>query len=134
MSNINVETITPKGPQITESLTPASTALTRGLAVIYTAGTDGQGASLQTTAGADVVGIVAEDAIAGLPVLVVSHGPTVAEIGAAVVAGNSLAVNAQGQLVPAASGNVVVAKALSGNPNAGDFITVLVSGSYAVHP
>lgn len=135
MSNINVETKLPKGPQITESLTPAASAgYTRGLAVAYTANTDGQGCTLVAAAGGAIAGLLGEDVVAGLPALVVVQGQTVAQIGAAVVAGQDLAVNAAGQLVPAVSTNVIVGRALSGNPNAGDYICVLLSGADAVHP
>jgi hypothetical protein len=131
---MNVETKMPKGPQITESLTPAATSgYTRGLAVGYTSGTDGQGATLIASAGVAITGLIAEDAVAGLPLLVVEGGQTVAQIGAAVVAGALLATNASGQLITAVSGNVIVAKALSGNPSAGDYICVRLLGSDATH-
>lgn len=135
MSNINVETKTPKGPQISESLTPAgTTTYKRGLAVIYTSGSDGQGCTLQTTAGGDVVGILEEDVVAGLPAKVITHGQCVAQIGATVTAGQLLEVNASGQLIPSAtSGHSIVARALSGNANAGDFITVLLLAAGAAH-
>jgi hypothetical protein len=135
MSNINVETKTPKGaPQITESLTPAASAgYKRGLAVVYTTGTDGQGCTLVAAAGGAIAGLLEEDVVAGLPAKVVEAGQTVAQIGAAVTAGQELAVNATAQLVPAVSGNVIVAVAQSGNPNAGDYICVLLTPGGAVH-
>lgn len=135
MSNLNVETKTPKGqPQVTESLTPAASAgYTRGLAVVYTAGTDGQGCTLIAAAGGAIVGLLAEDVVAGLPALVIETGVTVGQIGAAVTAGQQLAVNAASQLVPAVSGNVIVAVAQSGNANAGDYIAVLLTPGGAVH-
>jgi hypothetical protein len=127
MTNINVENKYPKGPQITESLTPTATVgYTRGLAVVY--GADEVHASLASIAGAAILGLIAEDATAGLPLLVVEFGQTVAQIGATVAAGNQLAVNAAGQLVPAKPGQAVVAIALDGNPNSGDYIAVMVLG------
>jgi hypothetical protein len=134
MANLNVETKYPKGVQLKETLTPAVTSgYTRGLAVAYTASTDGQGATLVSAAGGAILGLLEEDAIAGLPVLVVESGQTVAQIGATVVAGEELAVNAAAQLIPAVTGNVIVGVALSGNPNAGDYICVLLTPGGAVH-
>jgi hypothetical protein len=127
MSNINVETKMPQGPQVKESLTPAATPMQRGLAVVY--GSDQFHAAKVAAAGGAILGIVEEDAVAGLPVSVVLQGQCVAQIGAAVTPLQKLAVNASAELVPAASGDVIVATALSGNPNAGDFITVLLSDS-----
>jgi hypothetical protein len=132
MSNINVETKYPKGPQVKESLTPAAVPLARGLAVTY--GADQFHCAVAATAGEAIIGINEEDAVAGLPVAIIQQGQCVAQIGATVAAGQKLAVNAAGQLVPAVTGNVIVATALSGNPNAGDFITVLVSDSTSTHP
>lgn len=134
MSNINVESKGPKGPQGKESLLPTATAgYTRGLAVVY--GADAYHATLAGTAGEQIVGILEEDAVSlQLPVSVIEEGQAVAQIGATVAAGQSLAVNASGQLVPAVSGNTIVAIALEGNPNAGDYICVRVTGSGAVHP
>ncbi len=65
-----------------------------------------------------------------VPSAVFSHSQP---IGAAVAAGQQLAVNAAAQLVPAVSGNVIVAIAQSGNANAGDYIAVLLTPGGAVH-
>jgi hypothetical protein len=127
MTNINTERKYPKGPQFTESLTPTATVgYTRGLAVGY--GSDEFHATLIALAGIAILGLIAEDAVAGLPLLVVEFGQTVAQIGATVAAGQQLAVNAAGQLVPAQAGQMVVAIALDANPNAGDYISVFVLG------
>ena len=135
MSNINVETKTPQGqPNVTESLTPAaSVGYKRGLAVVYTGGTDGQGCTLVAAQGGAILGLLEEDVVAGLPAKVVESGQAVAQIGAAVTAGQQLMVNASGQLIPCTATNTIVAIAQSGNPNAGDFITVLLTPSGAVH-
>ena len=134
MSNINVETKTPKGPNVAESLTPAaSSGYERGLAVVYTANTDGQGCTLAGTQGEAIIGLLQEDVVPGLPALVVEEGQAVAQIGAAVVAGNELMVNAAGQLIVATTGSVIVAIALSGNPNAGDYICVLLTPGGQLH-
>jgi hypothetical protein len=127
MTNINTERKYPKGVQITESLTPTATAnYERGLAVVY--GADEFHASLASIAGAAILGLLAEDAVAGLPSLVVLFGQTVGQIGATVAAGEQLTVNAEAQLVPAQPGQVVVAYALDENPNSGDYVTVFVLG------
>jgi hypothetical protein len=128
MTNINVELKGPKGPQISESLLPAAVSgFTRGLAVVY--GTDNSHAALPTAAGSLCVGLLEEDAVSlQLPVRVIEHGQTVAQIGAAVSALQLLTCNASGQLIPAGPGQPVIAIALSGNPNAGDYITVFVFG------
>jgi hypothetical protein len=126
MTNINVENKGPSGAQIGESLTPAAvTGFTRGIAVTY--GTDAFHAALPTAAGQQCVGIIDEDAIATTnPIRVIEFGQTVAQIGATVAALQSLACNASGQLVPAQPGQFVVAIALDGNPNAGDYVNVFV--------
>lgn len=128
MSNINVEVKGPQGPQIKESLLPAAVAgFQRGLAVTY--GTDEYHAALATTAGEPCVGLIEEDAVSlQLPISVIEHGQAVAQIGATVTPLQKLTNNAEGQLVPAVTPQHVVAVALSGNPNAGDYITVFVCG------
>ncbi len=132
MANINVEKKYPKGPQVTESLTPAAVPLARGIAVTY--GVDEFHCAAVAAAGAAIIGIVEEDAVAGLPVKVIEQGQCVAQIGAAVTPGQLLATNATGQLVPAATTNYIVARAMTGNPNAGDYITVLLTTSDVIHP
>jgi hypothetical protein len=113
MSNIYVEGKGPQGPQIKESLLPAAVSgYQRGLAVVYTGGSDGLGVTLAGAA-AVAIGILEEDASAtNNPVSVIEHGQAVAQIGANVTAGQQLAVNAAGQLIPAVSTNPVVAIAL----------------------
>lgn len=133
MSNINVETKGPKGPQVKESLLPtAVSGYMRGLAVVY--GADAYHATLAGTAGEQIVGVLEEDAVSVQnPVSVIEFGQTVVQIGATVTAGEQLAVNASGQFVPAATGKTVVAIALEGNPNAGDYICALILPSCVVH-
>jgi hypothetical protein len=128
MTNINVELKGPKGPQLSESLIPAAVnGYTRGLAVTY--GTDNSHAALVAAPGAIALGLIEEDAISlQLPICVIEFGQTVAQIGAAVAALQFLTPNAAGQLIPAGPGQAVIAVALSGNPNAGDYITVFVIG------
>ncbi|QNI34528.1 hypothetical protein H7849_11895 [Alloacidobacterium dinghuense] len=133
MTNINVELKGPKGPQIKESLLPTALPTARGLAVTY--GSDAYHCAIAGVAGEAISGIVEEDAVSLLlPVAVVQHGQTVAQIGAAVTAGQLLATNATGQLIPAVSTNTIVARALESGTNAGDFICVLVVDGGAVHP
>jgi hypothetical protein len=133
MANINVEVKGPKGPQVKESLLPAALPLGRGLAVVY--GADEYHATLATAAGGAILGVAEEDAVSlELPVSVIEEGQTVLQIGAAITPGQDLAINATGQFVPAAAGNRIVARALSGNPNAGDYITGYVFQSQPTHP
>ena len=137
MTNINVENKYGKGPQIAESLLPAAVAgFTRGLAVVY--GTDIFHCALPGTAGVQCVGLIDEDAISTQnPIRVIELGQTVAQIGATVTALQSLTNNAAGQLIPAGPGQPIVAIALDGNPNAGDYIAVfacpLVGGDAKGH-
>jgi hypothetical protein len=138
MANINVENKYPKGPQVEESLVAASlVGYTRGLAVTY--GADIFHAALVSVAGAQAIGIIEEDQIVPanatvptVPLKVVEFGQAVAQIGATVASGQLLAANAAGQLVPAQPGQWVVALALDGNPNAGDYICVLVLAALGI--
>jgi hypothetical protein len=134
MTNINVELKGPNGPRIVETLTPAVVAAAkRGLAVAY--GADEYHCAVVATAGAVAIGLIDEDAVsAQLPVGVVVSGQAVGQIGATVTPGQLLTPNASGQLIPAATGNRIIARAMSGNPNAGDFIAVLVVPGSPVAP
>jgi hypothetical protein len=136
MANIYVEAKGPRGVQAKESLLPAAvTGYSRGLAVTYT-GTDAagvNGATLAVTPGMVCVGILEEDAIStSNPNAVVEFGQCIAQIGANVTALNPLAVNASGQLVPAVSGNAVVAVALESQTyvSPGSFANVFVLGLF----
>src|ERR1700739_2439205 len=137
MPNIYVEGKGPKGVQAKESLLPtAVTGYERGLAVVY--GADAYHATLAGAAAA-AIGILEEDAInAKNPCAVVEFGQTVAQIGANVTAGQQLAVNAAGQLVPAVSTNPVIAIALEiqSYVSPGSFANVWVLGLFGalIHP
>ena len=137
MSNIFVEAKGPKGVQAKESLLPTAVAgYSRGLAVVY--GADAYHATLAGAA-APAIGILEEDAISlKNPCAVIEHGQTVAEIGANVTAGQQLAVNAAGQLVPAVAGNPVIAIALESQLYVapGSFANVWVLGLFGalIHP
>jgi hypothetical protein len=73
--------------------------------------------------------LIEEDAVSAQnPISVIEHGQAVAQIGAAVTPLQKLTTNAAGQLIPAVTPQHVIAVALSGNPNAGDYITVFVCG------
>jgi hypothetical protein len=128
MANISTETKGPKGPQIKESLIPAgSSGYTRGLAVTY--GSDAYHALLNTVAATACLGLIEEDAIATTEAIaIIEHGQTVAQIGAAVTALQPLTNNAAGQLVPATTGQPVIAVALEGSSTAGDYVAVFVVG------
>jgi hypothetical protein len=130
MANIYVEAKGPKGVQAKESLLPtALSGYTRGLAVLY--GADAYHALLASTPGEACLGILEEDAISVYnPAAVIEFGQAVANIGANVTAGQSLAVNANGQLVPASYGQSVVAVALETQTYAspGSFANVFVLG------
>jgi hypothetical protein len=69
---------------------------------------------------------------------VVEFGQVVAQIGANVAAGQSLAVNAAGQLVPAVATNPIVAVALEAQVYVapGSFANVFVLGFFGtvIHP
>jgi hypothetical protein len=132
MTNINVELKGPKGSQLSESLLPAAVAgFTRGLFVVY--GADEYHAAVASVAGSKCVGLIDEDAIALTnPVRVIELGQAVAQIGATVTPGQLLTNNALGQAIPAGPGQPILAQALSGNPNAGDYITVNVLPPIAI--
>jgi hypothetical protein len=130
MSNIYVEGKGPKGPQIKESLAFAVTPAvpSRGLAVTF--GSDEYHAALAATAGEQCIGLIEEDVIAGLPAAIIEFGQGVAQIGANVAAGQPLAVNANGLLVPAVAGQSVVAISLEAQNyvSPGSFAAVFVLG------
>jgi hypothetical protein len=131
MANIYVEAKGPKGVQAKESLLPtAVSGYSRGLAVIY--GADAYHATLAGAA-APAIGILEEDALnLANPCAVVEFGQVVAQIGANVTAGQQLAVNAAGQLVPAATTNPVIAIALETQiyVSPGSFANVWVLGLF----
>lgn len=137
MSNIYVEGKGPQGPQSKESLLPtAVSGYERGLAVVY--GADSLHATLAGAAGA-AIGLLEEDAESLInPVAVIEHGQAVAQIGANVAAGQSLAVNAAGQLVPAVATNPIVAVALEAQTYEapGSLALVFVLGFFGtvIHP
>jgi len=128
MPNISTETKGPKGVQIKESLIPAATSgFTRGLAVTY--GADCNHAAVATAAATACIGLIEEDAVSTTEaVAIIEFGQSVAVIGASVTAGESLTCNAAGQLVPATSGQPVVAIALEPSSTDGDYIAVFVVG------
>jgi hypothetical protein len=137
MANIYVEAKGPKGVQAKESLLPSVVATCqRGLAVVY--GADAYHAA-PAGAAAAAIGILEEDAInLANPCAVVEFGQVVAQIGANVTAGESLAVNAAGQLVPAVATNPIVAIALETQVyvSPGSFASVWVPGFFGtvIHP
>jgi hypothetical protein len=112
MANIYVEAKGPKGVHAKESLLPAAVSgYTRGLCVNY--GSDAYHATLVTQAATAPLGILEEDAINILnPCSVIEFGQVVAQIGASVTAQQQLTTDANGRLVPATSGQPVVAIAL----------------------
>ncbi len=112
MANIYVPAKGPKGVQLKESLLPAAVSgYMRGLAVNY--GTDMNHAALVTQAATAPLGILEEDAINVLnPCSVIEFGEAVAQIGASVTAQQQLTTDANGRLVPATTGQPVVAIAL----------------------
>lgn len=123
----NVETTGVVGTPHKRTLVASAAAMKRGLAVVLV--TDDNHVAI---AGANVAafGIIEEDTISiGDPVSVVLAGEAVAQIGAAVSAGQLLVTDANGRLIPATSGAVqnAVAKAISSGSTSGDFIVVLVS-------
>ena len=133
MSNINVENKYPKGPQEKESLLASGVVgYTRGLFVIY--GADALHVALPTAAGQKCIGVIEEDqtvasgsAVATVPISLIQRGETVLQIGATVTPGQPLTNNAAGQAIPAGPGQPVLAIALDGNPNAGDYILATVT-------
>lgn len=131
MSNIYVEKKIPTSGAYKEPLLAASVSgYNRGLAVAFTAGNE-FGCTLATVLGQACIGVIEEDQVVGSgataptnPLAVVELGPAVAQIGASVTAGQLLTVNAAGQLIPAASGQAVLAVALESQ-------TYVAPGSYA---
>jgi hypothetical protein len=132
MANIYVEAKGPKGVQAKESLLPAAViGYLRGLAVIY--GADAFHCLLASALGQACIGILEEDAInVNNPCSVIEFGQVVAQIGANVAAQQLLTVNAAGQLVPAASGQAVLAVALEPQVYVapGSFANVFVLGLF----
>lgn len=104
----------------------------RGLAL--TLGADENHAVI-AGANAVCIGIAAEDAPSGAvgdAVAAAVAGETIAQIGAAVTAGQFLKSDATGKLVPAAAaGDNIIAQAVSGNPNSGDFICARLARAIA---
>ncbi len=139
MANIYVEKKIPTQGGFKEPLMAASvTGYSRGLAVTYTSGNE-FGCTLAGTQGEACVGIIEEDQVVGSgastptnPLSVVELGPCVAQIGANVTAGQSLMVNASGQLIPAVNGNSVVAVAMESQTYVapGSFACVFVIGQF----
>jgi hypothetical protein len=132
MANIYVEKKGPQGARFSESLLPAAVSgYERGLAVVY--GSDEYHAALASVLGEAAVGILDEDALnLTNPCKVIEFGQAVAQIGASVAAGQLLTVNAAGQLVPAASGQAVIAVALEAQTyvSPGSYATVFVFGLF----
>ena len=144
MPNINVENKYPKGPQEKESLLALSVnGYTRGLFVIIGSmnAWDEFHCSLPTAAGQPCLGVIEEDqevpasgTVPVLPLSIVERGEAVVQIGATVTPGQALTNNAAGQAIPAGPGQPVLAIALDGNPNAGDFITATITPPSSVRP
>jgi hypothetical protein len=137
MANVNVEGKTPIGPQDKESLLPAAVSgYSRGLAVVY--GADEYHATLAGAAAA-AIGIIEEDALSLVdPVAVIEQGQAIAQIGASVSKGQSLATDANGRLVPAVATNPIVAVSLEDQTYVapGSFACVRMLGSFGIviHP
>ena len=144
MSNINVENKYPKGDQERERLLALSViGYTRGLFVISGAlnGSDQYHCSLPTATGQRCLGVIDQDQIVppdastpAVPLLVIERGQTMLQIGAAVTAGQLLTNNAAGRAIPAGCGQPVLAIALDGGSNAGDFICATVTPPSASAP
>ena len=137
MSNINIENKYPKGVQESESLLALSiTGYTRGLFVISGAlnSSDALHVSLPTAAGQLCLGVLEEDQQVPLnataptmPIRIIERGEAVVQIGATITPGQLLTNNAAGQAIPAGPGQPVLAVALDGNPNVGDFILATIT-------
>jgi predicted ribosome-associated RNA-binding protein Tma20 len=127
MTNMAVEKKGPIGDPQTRPYITGVANVKRGLAVKK--GADDSHVVI-ADANAVCIGLVAEDSpllAAGDVVSVVTAGETVAQIGAAVAADQFLKSDANGKLIPvAATGDNAIAQAISGNANAGDWITVRV--------
>jgi hypothetical protein len=131
MANIYVEKKISTSDGYKEPLLAASvTGYARGLAVAFTGGNE-FGCTLATALGQVCTGIIEEDQVVGAgamsptnPIGVIELGPAVAQIGASIIGGQLLTTNAAGQLVPAASGQSIVAIALESQ-------TYVSPGSYA---
>jgi hypothetical protein len=133
MANIYVPAKGPKGVQGKESLLPmAVSGYTRGRAVSYD---DAAGlyALLATTPGQTCVGVLEEDAIStSNPCAVIELGQAVACIGANVSALQALTNDASGRLVPATTGQAVLAVALEPQTyiSPGSYANVMVLGLF----
>ncbi len=131
MANIYVEKKIPNRAPFKESLMAASVnGYQRGLAVAFTAGNE-FGCTLATALGQVCAGVIEEDQVVGSgatsptnAIGVIEFGPAVAQIGASVTAGQQLTTNAAGLLIPAASGQSVVAVAMESQ-------TYVAPGSFA---
>jgi hypothetical protein len=122
---MSVEKCGPIGSPESRTYIAGVANIKRGLALVL--GADDVHAVI---AGANGVclGIATEDAPTlsiGDAVDVAVSGETVAQIGAAVAVGNFLKAAANGLLIPvAATGDNVIAQAISSNPASGDWVTV----------
>lgn len=98
----------------------------RGTFVIQ--GADDFHAATAAAANADCLGVQDEDSVnAGDPIRVITGGEAVCMIGATVASGGYCKVDASGRLIPtSASGDYIVAKAITSGVNAGDFITAKI--------
>lgn len=93
----------------------------------------GESVALAGTAGGRVDCVIHTDAPAGIAVRTVLKGVTKASAGAAVTAGAEVAVDANGQFVPATATDIVVGKSITAADAAGEIFTVYFYGadSYA---
>lgn len=124
-------TMGPAGMPRERSYVAEGGTLTRGMAVIPgTAENQVKAPGAVATGNLQVIGIVAEDAAAGAPVRVITHGECVAIAGAAITHGAILAtVAATGKVVATSTDNDgVFAQAVSDAGADGDDVVIRVLG------
>lgn len=120
-------TVGPQGHTNTKTYTAEGAGLTRGLCM--KAGANVGGVNLQTAAGGQVIGILAESTIAiGDPAAVVRDGDTPAIAGAAIAYGAYVKSDAAGRVIPitGTAGEQVVGRAESATAALGDELIVFV--------
>lgn len=97
---------------------------------LYKAGVEtGESVALATSAGARIDCVIHTDAPEGIAVRTVKKGTTKASAGAAVSAGDEVAVDVNAQFVTAVTGDIVVGKAVTAAGEVNEIFTMYFYGA-----